>query len=198
MLYGYARCSTDESKQDIQRQVRELRLRGVKTENIYLEYESGTKTDRNELDRMFANVQEGDTVIATEVSRITRSTKQLCDILEFAKDQKLCLIFGSFKVDCREELDPMTEGMLILIGVFAELERKIICHRVKSGIENARDKGKQIGRTRMTADKVPSIFFKHYPLYKAGKISKREFAKVCDISYPTVYRYIKIAESHMG
>ena len=39
MICGYARCSTSESKQDIQRQVRELKAAGA--EQVFLEYEHG-------------------------------------------------------------------------------------------------------------------------------------------------------------
>ena len=75
MNYGYARCSTNELKQDIDRQKRELIKKGVAEENIYFEYESGTKIDRVEFNRLLETIDEGDTIIATEVSRITRSTK---------------------------------------------------------------------------------------------------------------------------
>ena len=75
MNYGYARCSTNELKQDIDRQKRELIKQGVAEENIYFEYESGTKIDRVEFNRLLETIDEGDTIIATEVSKITRSTK---------------------------------------------------------------------------------------------------------------------------
>ena len=146
MVYGYCRCSTNETKQDINRQVRELKALGVLKENIFKEYVSGSKDDRCELNRLLTLIKEGDTIIATEVSRITRSTKQLCSLLDLAKNKKLKLIFGSFVVDCTKELDAMTQGMLQMMGVFAELERNIISQRVKSGVANARSKGKQIGR----------------------------------------------------
>ena len=82
MIYGYARCSTNDKMQDINRQVRELKRQGASDETIYLEYESGAKTDRAELDKLLGTVKSGDTVLATEVSRITRSAKQLCEIIE--------------------------------------------------------------------------------------------------------------------
>ncbi|NMB98379.1 MAG: recombinase family protein, partial [Clostridiaceae bacterium] len=94
MIYGYARCSTDETKQDINRQIRELKEGGATKETIYLEYESGAKSDRAELNKLLNVVKEGDTILATEVSRITRSTKQLCEIIEFAQDRKIKLILG--------------------------------------------------------------------------------------------------------
>ena len=121
MIYGYARCSTSEKEQDINRQVRELKQQGATDKTIYLEYESGTKENRAELMKLLDAVQPGDTILATEVSRITRSTKQLCDIIEMAKDKHIKLILGTFIVDCSRELDPMTEGMLKMMGVFAEL-----------------------------------------------------------------------------
>ena len=192
MIYGYARCSTNEKMQDINRQVRELKQQGATDTTIYLEYESGTKENRAELNKLLNIVKSGDTVIATEVSRITRSTKQLCEIIELAKERHIKLILGSFVVDCSKELDPMTEGMLKMMGVFSELERNMISQRVKSGMENAKSKGKTIGRPPVTADDIPGIFYKHYPKYKKGEINKKELSRLCSLSYPTVYKYLRI------
>ncbi len=194
MIYGYARCSTSEKEQDINRQVRELKQQGATDKTIYLEYESGTKENRAELAKLMDAVQSGDTILATEVSRITRSTKQLCDIIELAKEKHIKLILGSFVVDCSKELDPMTEGMLKMMGVFSELERNMISQRVKSGMENARAKGRLIGRPSATAEDIPAIFYRHYPKYAKGEINKAEFARLCNLSYPTVFKYIRLAE----
>lgn len=158
MIYGYARCSTNEELQDINRQVRELKQRGATDTTIYLEYESGTKTNRAELQKLLQVLQSGDTILTTEVGRITRSTKQLCEIIELAKKKKIKLVLGNFAYDCTKELDPMTEGMLKMMGVFSELERNITSQRVKSGMQNAKAKGKTIGRPPVTADDIPAIF----------------------------------------
>ncbi len=194
MIYGYARCSTNEKMQDINRQVRELKQQGATDTTIYMEYESGMKADRSELNKLLNIVQSGDTIISTEVSRITRSTKQLCDIIELAKNKRIKLVLGNFVVDCSKELDPMTEGMLKMMGVFSELERNIISQRVKSGMENAKAKGKTIGRPVTTAEDIPNIFYKHYPKYKNGEINKKEFSRLCNLSYPTIYKYLGIVE----
>ena len=194
MIYGYARCSTNEKLQDINRQVRELKQGGACNESIYLEYESGTNTNRVELNKLLNIVKKGDTIISTEVSRITRSTKQLCDIIELAKSKHIKLILGNFVVDCSKELDPMTEGMLKMMGVFSELERNIISQRVKSGMQNALCKGKHIGRPKTNVDSIPAIFYKHYPKYKSGTINKKDFSRLCSLSYPTIFKYIKLVE----
>ena len=195
MIYGYARCSTSEQYQDITRQVRELKQQGATDDSIYLEYESGMKENRAELNKLLKVVEPGDSIISTEVSRITRSTKQLCEIIEFAKGKSIKLVMGTFEVDCTKKLDPMTEGMLKMMGVFSELERNIISQRVKSGMENAKAKGKTIGRPKTTVNDIPSIFFRQYPKYKNVEINKKEFSRLCNLSYPTIYKYIGMVES---
>lgn len=108
IVYGYCRCSTNKSKQDINRLIRELKSIDVDEKNIYWEYESGSKTDRIQLNRLLDVIQEGNTIATIDVSRITRSTKKLCKIIEIAKNKHLRLIIGTFIADCSKELDPMT------------------------------------------------------------------------------------------
>lgn len=193
MIYGYARCSTDEGKQNIDRQVRELIELGANKETIYLEFENGTKIDRMELNKLLNIIKNGDTIVVTEVSRITRSTKQLCEIIELVQKKNLKLVLGAFVVDCTKgEIDPMTEGMLKMMGVFAEMERNMISQRVKSGMANAKAKGKKIGRPKVTSEDIPNIFLRHYPKYKMKSINISEFARICDMSRTTIYKYIKM------
>ncbi len=196
IIYGYARCSTNETLQDIDRQKRELRKLGVeKEEHIYCEYESGAKQDRPELKKLLDIVCKGDTIVTTEVSRLTRSTSQLCKILEIIQNKNLCLVIGSFVADCRsDDIDPMTKGMLMMWGVFAEMERDIIRQRVKSGMENAKAKGKQIGRPETTKDSLPDKFWKYYQMYRAGTINISEMSRIMNCTRASVYKYIRIAE----
>jgi len=192
-VYGYCRCSTNENRQDITRQERDLKALGViDKKNIFKEYESGTKVNRVELQRLLDTVSKGDTIAATEVSRITRSTKQLCEIIEIAKQKHLKLILGTFIVDCTKELDPMTEGMLKMMGVFSELERNMISQRVKSGMANARAKGKQIGRPSLTIKEVPRKVIDMYDFFTTGSISKTDYAKMCNVSRPTLDKYLEV------
>lgn len=89
--YGYARCSTDERRQDIDRQKRDLLALGVDDESkIYWEYESGTNTKRPEFKKLLELLQPGDTLAATEVSRLTRSTQQLCEVMQMVQDRPRC------------------------------------------------------------------------------------------------------------
>ena len=192
MIYGYARCSTNDSKQDIRRQIRELKAAGA--EEVVFEYEHGDARIKKELQMLLDTARVGDSIITLEVSRLSRSTQQLCEIVEVIKRKHLRLVIvGSITVDCRSgEIDPMSQAFIQMSAVFAELELSIIRARVKSGMANARAKGHRIGRPRSTKEDIPGIFLKHYPAYKMGKMNVSELARVCGLSRPTVYKYLRM------
>lgn len=192
MIYGYARCSTNETKQDIGRQVRELKAAGA--EKVYLEYEHGDAVVKEQLSDLLLNAAAGDEILTLEVSRLARSTKQLCEIIETVKEKRLRLsIVGSITVDCRDgQIDPITNAFIQMSGVFAELELRIIRERVRSGMANAKAKGVAIGRPQTTKDDIPAIFYKHYPAFAQGNLNISEFARVCQMSRTTIYKYIDL------
>lgn len=198
MKYGYARCSTNESKQDINRQKRELKNMGIKEDNIFFEYESGAKDDRRELNRLMQIVKPGDSIISLEVSRLTRSTQKLCEIIKKVQEKQIKLVIaGSITIDCSpgKELDAISKGMMLMWGVFAELERDIITARIKSGMENAKAKGVKLGRPQTTIATLPYNFLKYYPMFQRGSINLSELSRLSGISRPTLYKYLKIVES---
>ena len=190
--WGYARCSTNESKQDITRQINALKAAGA--DEVVFEYEHGDAKVKEQLQTMLEAAQAGDTITTLEVSRLSRSTQQLCEIVEVIKQKRLRLIIvGSITVDCRSgEIDPMSQAFIQMAAVFSELELSIIRARVKSGVANAKSKGKLIGRPRTTLDDIPSLFYKYYPRYKDGQMNISELARMCELSRPTVYKYIRM------
>ena len=192
MIYGYARCSTNESKQDIQRQVRELKAAGA--EEVVFEYEHGDAKVKKNLHMLLSAANAGDSIITLEVSRLSRSTQQLCEIIDIIREKRLRLVIvRSITIDCRNgETDPMSEAFLQMAGVFSQLELSMIRARVRSGMANAKAKGAQIGRKPTTKDDIPAIFYKHYPAIMAGHMNVSELARVCGLSRPTVYKYLKL------
>lgn len=195
MRYGYARCSTNEEKQDIDRQVRELKQAGA--ERIYLEYEHGDAVVKCQLSSLLEQAQAGDTIFTLEVSRLARSTKQLCEVIEIIRVKRLRLVIvGSITVDCASgKIEPVTNAFLQMAGVFAELELRMIRARVKSGMITAKADGAKIGRPTLTADDIPPIFLRHYPAFKNKNLNLSELARVCDISRTTAYKYVDLLEN---
>ncbi|OHW63571.1 DNA-invertase hin [Andreesenia angusta] len=148
---------------------------------------------------MLDELQEGDTILATEVSRLSRSTKQFIELLELVKEKGLRLVVGSLTIDCRTngKMDIMTEMTLKIMSVFSELEKQMISERVKSGMENARAKGKTLGRPATTADDIPSKFMETYKLHSAGKLNVTDLSRLNGMSRTTVYKYISLIEEQL-
>lgn len=88
----------------------------------------------------------------------------------------------------------MIEAFLQMTGIFSQPELTMIRARVRSGMANAKAKGKQIGRPRLTMEDIPTSFLRHYPAYKKGQLNISELARVCELSRTTVYKYMSVLE----
>lgn len=195
VTHGYCRCSTNESHQDINRQVRELKAHGAT--RIWKEHEHGDADIKEQQALMFNTAQPGDTIIVLEVSRLARSTRQLCDVVDIVQEKRLRLeIVGSITLDCRDgNLDPMSAAFVQMSGVFAQLELSLIRARVRSGMANAKAKGVKLGRPPICAEGVPDRFVRYYAGYLQGRYNVSELARLTGVSRPTVYRYLKALEA---
>lgn len=192
--YGYSRCSTNEDKQSVDYQIKELLSKGVERENIFVEYESGSNESRIEFNKLLRLLKSGDTLRTTDITRLSRSTKQLCELVDMINQMKIRLIIGSLEVDCRgKEIDPMVEGMLKMMAVFSELERKMKIYQIKLGLSATT---KKIGRPIVDKEFLQndSIFLKYYAQYKNNQINISEMSKLLGKSRGTIYSYINIIE----
>lgn len=194
-IYGYGRCSTNEDKQDVEYQIKELVEKGVKRENIFIEYESGAKEDRPIFTKLLNTMVKGNSLFVTDITRLSRSTKQLCEVIDFINTNKMRLVIGNLDVDCRSDnIEPMVEGMLKMMAVFAELDRKIKIYQINLGLKNARKEGRIGGRPKTTKADISDLFYRYYAMYKNKQINKKEFSRLAKLSYPTIYKYIEIVE----
>lgn len=187
-VYGYARCSTNEEKQDLERQCRELITQGA--EEVFCEYVRGTAEKKPEQERLFAALEPGDAIAVTEVSRLARSVHQLCHIEDIAREKRVKIKCGALCLDyTKGKTDPMNRAMLYMMGTFAELERGVTVERIVSGLENAKAKGIKGGRPKKTASDVPQPVRDLIPLYERGEITVTELARRACTSRQVVYKY---------
>lgn len=89
----------------------------------------------------------------------------------------------------------MTMGMLLMLGIFAEMERDLISQRIKSGIATAKSKGKVIGHPKLDVSNLPVKFWKYYPVYQKGDLTKTELATRYGVSRMSIYRYVRLIET---
>jgi len=146
----YARCSTYDKGQDPELQLvplreycqrRDFTIAGEYVDNGI----SGCREHRPQLDRLLeaAGKRQVDMVIVWKLDRFGRSLKQLVMALEELSSLGIGFISYQDNIDLTT---PQGRLMFHIIGAMAEFERELIRERVKAGIENARRKGKKIGR----------------------------------------------------
>lgn len=154
-VYKYLRYST--GKQDEQQQEntidKYLRIRGlVADETVIDEAVSGGKSYKERsLGDLVDELQEHDTIVVSELSRLTRSgIAELYELIsKFFKPKKLRLIICNVGLDVScDNLDPMNENMLANLATFARIERQLISDRTKSALEVRKAQGKEIGGTK--------------------------------------------------
>ena len=169
----------------------------ARAQRFLIDSKNGTERLAQEkacLNDLLERMEPQSTLMVCEVSRLARSTKMLCEIINIIKEKHLRLvILGSITVDCRNgEMDCMSVAFLQMVGVFSEVELQMTRSRVRSGLANCRARGVKLGRPRKTKEDIPAIFLKHYPALMEGKMNVSELARVCGLSRPTVYKYMKM------
>ena len=190
-VIGYARCSTKD-KQDITRQVRDLEAMGAA--EVLTERESGAVSDRPILDNLLSNIETGDTLAVTEVSRLTRNLHHLCHLLEDAEARKYRIVCGTLEVDYTATVDPMHRAMLLVMGVFSEMERGVTVERIKSGLANAKSNGAKTGRPKKKAEDIPEPVKELLPYYLRGDFGKSEYARRAHVSRTALYKYLELMD----
>ncbi len=180
MLMGYARVSTQD--QNLERQLDQLSALGC--EKIFQEKITGTKKDRPELDRLLDQLRIGDTIIVCDLTRLSRSTKDLFQIVEQI-EQKGANI-KSLKESWVDTTTPHGKFMFTLFAGISQFERDLISQRTKDGLASARARGRKGGRPR-TPSKAVDLALK---MYESREYSISEISEATNVSKTSLYRYI--------
>lgn len=183
MKFGYMRVSTLD--QNLDRQEKALNEAGC--EKIFFEKVTGTKRERKELNRMLEQLREGDTVIITDLTRLSRSTKDLIELVE--KFQEMNVNLKSLKESWLDTTTPEGKLMFTMFSGLAQFERDLISVRTKEGVAVAKAKGKQIGRKAIDNDVLDYAFH----LIDNGTSIKEASEKI-GVSRMTLHRYLKKRE----
>lgn len=102
--------------------------------------------DRPELHKMMEELKQGDTVVTHEISRLSRSTKDLLTIVEQLQNKDVALKSVSDKWLDLSDDNPMSEFIFTIFSRLAQFERKMIKQRQKEGIEIAKGEGRFKGK----------------------------------------------------
>ena len=178
MVYGYARVSTAD--QNLDRQLDALRKYGI--DKLYCEKMSGTKKNRPELDKMLAELSDGDTVVIESLSRLGRSVKNLSELMEYFNTKNIRLVSMKETIDTTS---PTGRLLYTILASLAAFERDILVERTSEGLKAARARGRCGGRPKTDAKAMQ----KALALYDTKQYSLKEIQELTGVSKSALYRF---------
>lgn len=180
MKIGYARVSTIGQKLD--RQIDNLTAAGA--ERIYQEKYTGTSRIRPELNNMLETLRKGDILVIDSLSRLSRTTKDLLQLIDRLTD------IGVELVSLKENIDTQTptgKFVLTVLAALSQMERDMIVERVNDGLNAARARGVQLGRKpKLEEDKRDAIT----KAVRSGAMSAGDASRAYGVSIRTIYRWM--------
>ena len=145
-IYGYCRVSTDG--QSLAAQHSQLHAAGC--DKIFAEKISGAITERPELNKALAELQDGDVFVVTRLDRLARSTRDLLNILDTIS--KAGAGFRSLADTWADTTTAHGKLMVVMLAGIAEFERTLIMARTGDGRARAKARGVKFGRPRKLSD----------------------------------------------
>jgi DNA invertase Pin-like site-specific DNA recombinase len=179
MKIGYARVSTQD--QNLNRQLDQLKTAGC--EKIFYEKVTGTKKDRTELERMLDQIRPGDVIITSELTRLSRSTKDLFQLVESI--EKKGANIRSLKETWLDTTTPHGKLMFTIFAGISQFERDLIAQRTREGLDSARARGKKGGRPPKNQKDIDLAI----KMYNSKQYTIPEIAKATGVSKTSLYRY---------
>jgi len=203
----FVRVSTKD-KQSTDRQVNELNQvassRNLKVVEVIEEKVSGTlKNDQREgIQRLLELSRKGkyDILLVSEISRLSRNTHQLLQIVEELNSLKISIYSLNFGIETLNENgkpNPLSQFLLTILSEISRMEREQIVERIKSGLENCRKAGIKLGRRKGSTIEPKLILEKYGNIQKKLKegYSLREINKIYGVSINTIRKVKSMMEN---
>lgn len=166
----YARCSTDEKKQDVEVQLKQLRAYCEREGWNYdeqFEYSSGSKSIPDKLNKILKLIKERhyNVFLVYDLSRFSRlHPSKTTKIMDFIVSNKCRFISLQDNIDSDDEV----KWLLIkpMFQYMAYIYSKNLSEKVKLGMERAKEKGKHIGRPKGSKDRKTRSKKGYYKRYE--------------------------------
>lgn len=191
-IYGYARHCTTLSAVQIATLSQMLSDEGA--EEIVMDSMDSISADTPNLDQLLESAAPGSAIICPAIHHLCISTQKLREIATIVQSRQLCLFIpDKLLVDFRTgEGDAMSQAFIHALNLIGELEHTVNSKQIRAGLAKARQEGRALGRPRTTPEDIPQVFIDHLDAYDAGKLNVSTLARECELSRPTVYKYLRM------
>lgn len=181
MLIGYARVSTDDQNLYFQRDA----LKNAGCQKFFEDQITGSKIQRPGLDAVLEFAREGDVIVVWRLDRLSRSLKDLIEVVALLDSRKIGLRSLHESIDTSSSSG---KSIFHIFGALAEFERNLIRERTHAGLQAARVRGRKGGRPKKLSNDKARLAIQ---LYEGKQHSIQQICSLVGVSKPTLYKYLK-------
>ena len=191
-VYAYIRVSTDSQETENQRYevlkyANEKKLGNVE---IVEETISGKKSwKKRQLGNLVDELQEGDILIITELSRLGRSMLEIMELLSILLRKGVELHVVKNRQILKDDLQSKVFAMAFSIA--AEIERELISQRTREALQRRKAEGKPLGRPKGSYSSKLDKYREQIEELRAKGVSIASIAKILEVPYTTLYDYLR-------
>lgn len=152
MELGYARVST--TKQDLERQIDALTATGIAADRIYVDRKSGATTDRTGLTTLLEYARDGDVITVHTLDRLGRNVRDTLNLIHDLRERGIGIrnLADPIRIDSSNPDDPMAQLAVVLLALFAQMERTYTLERAAHARAVATAKGRRTGRPSVVTE----------------------------------------------
>jgi DNA invertase Pin-like site-specific DNA recombinase len=193
MVYAYVRVSTD--KQTVENQRFEINnycaAKNIKIDVWINETISGKEPfEKRKLGKLLKTIKKGDTLICSELSRLSRAMYSILSALEKCENYGVQII--TIKECLALKKDDMSRYFATMIAIFSDMERSQISRRTKEALARLKYEGVKLGRPQGSKSKSKKLTGKEILIMKMKKekMTLKQIAKKLKVSERTLHYFI--------
>ncbi|GAB2643615.1 recombinase family protein [Prescottella soli] len=186
MELGYARVST--TKQDLERQIDALTAAGIAEDRIYVDCKSGATTDRPGLTALLDYARDGDVIVVHTLDRLGRNVRDTLNLIHDLRERGVGVrnLADPIRIDSSNPDDPMAQLAVVLLALFAQMERTYTLERAAHARAVATAKGRRTGRPSVVTESQIA----HAVQLRDAGATAAEIVTKTGLTRSTVYRHL--------
>ncbi|KAA6348020.1 putative DNA-invertase from lambdoid prophage Rac [termite gut metagenome] len=193
MVIAYMRVSTEKQHLENQKEeiLRYADKKGITVDKWYTEIMSGCVSPKDrKLSKLLKNAQSGDTLIVTEISRLSRTLLEIMIFLNSCIEKGMVLC--STKEGYVLQNDINSKVLAFAFGLVAEIERNLISMRTKEALTRRKQEGQILGRPLGNSKQTKRLREnKDAIISQLGHVSRAKIAAQYGTTRNTLYKFLK-------
>jgi DNA invertase Pin-like site-specific DNA recombinase len=155
-------------------------------------YASSRKSLKERKTNVLTELEKGDTIIVSELSRLGRSVTEVIQLINSFIKGKIYLISLKENIVIKEQLDMQSKMLITLFSLFAEIERDLVSYRTKEALDALKKRGKRLGRPKGSTGKCV-LDDKEDQIKKLVelRVSHSAISRMFSVNRATVDRFVK-------